>query len=258
MFNVELNHLLSIGLAFIRITAILFALPLFGDNPVPIRARIFTSLAMAFGLSQFMTLPSTAPFQYEPIALLLTILKEIILGLTFGYVARLAIVGLTMAASFVGYQMGFGTANLMMPGSVSSMDPFTALHRMIVLLIFLMLNLHFLFISGIYDTFSAIPIGNVAFSGETALALTSLTGQTFAIALKLSAPILISLLFTMSALGLMARTVPQMNVFTLSFPASFFLGLTIYIGTIPFFPGLFANRFFENKQELIQTLATFF
>lgn len=258
MYSFDFDMLLTYALAAVRMSAILFALPIFGDQPVPVRVRVFLSVGLAFGLSNFIEIPRVDVLSLSILEISLMVVKEIILGAAFGYASKMTIIGMTMAASFVGYQMGFGTANLMMPGVLSSMDAFTAFHRILVLLIFLALNLHFIFISGIYDSFKIIPLGEVHFQAQTAFLLTEMTAQIFVVALKLAAPVLIALLFTMAALGLMARTVPQMNVFTLSFPVSFFLGLIIYIGTIPFFPGWFTAQFYNTHEQLQGVLNTLF
>ena len=59
-----------------------------------------------------------------------------------------------MAASFVGYQMGFGTASLMVPDAGAPLSPFAAFHRIVFLLIFLLLNLHMFYIKALVDTLS--------------------------------------------------------------------------------------------------------
>lgn len=71
----------------------------------------------------------------------------------------------------------------------------------------------------------------------------------FSIALQLATPILVALLFTMAALGILARTVPQLNVFIVSFPISFAVGLTIYIATLPLYPNWFRNHYKNMRAE---------
>ena len=128
-----------------------------------------------------------------------------------------------MAASFVGYQMGFGTANIMMPGSDTQMNAFTSFHRIFILLVFLSLNLHYIYLHAITKSFQIVPAGMGLPTGEFIQIILQSTSEIFKVSLQLAAPMLVALLFSMAALGLVARTVPQMNVFTLSFPLSFFV-----------------------------------
>jgi flagellar biosynthetic protein FliR len=246
----DTTSLLIGALAFMRIGAIMVSLPVFGDAPTPLRTRILLSMAITIGV--FPTLPAAWGPDLNVDALLIAafIIKEILVGLFIGYIARLAFTGLLMAAGLVSYQMGFGTSNLFMPDADGSMDSFSAFHRIVCMLIFLSLNLHYIFLNGIADSFTLIPGGAASFHGNLGEILITLSSGIFLVAVQLSAPVTIALLFTMAAMGLIARTVPQMNVFTLSFPASFFIGLAIYIATMPFFPQWMKEHYFSYESAV--------
>ena len=49
-----------------------------------------------------------------------------------------------MVANLVGYQMGFGTANLLLPWDLQ-INAFTALHRILVLVFFPQPGLHYIY-----------------------------------------------------------------------------------------------------------------
>ena len=246
-FNFEPTAILTGALVFIRISALMFALPIFGDSTTPIRIRILLAVAVAFGL--FPVIPQTwAPsFDLAMVEIFILIGKEILIGLIIGFSAKMFFEGVVMAAHFVGYQMGFGTSNLFIPDGGLQINGFTALHRNIVMLLFLTLGLHHVFLEAIVGTFQLIPAGEVTLRGDLATALIEMTAGIFVTAMKLGAPILIALLFTMAALGLIAKTVPQMNIFTMSFPISFFVGLLIYAATVPFFSKLAKDSLGRNQ-----------
>jgi flagellar biosynthesis protein FliR len=242
-------------LAFVRICSLLIALPVFGDQPTPLRVRILLALGITVGV--FPTLPiDWAPnLDVDVFLLAAYIIKEAIIGLFLGYMARAAFTGLLMASGLTAYQMGFGTSSLFLADAGSQMDSFTAFHRIICMLLFLTLNLHYVFLSGISDSFALIPGGQANFHGDLGEVLITITAGIFSIAMKISAPIIVSLLFTMAALGLVARTVPQMNVFTLSFPASFFLGLGVYVATMPLFPQWMQDHYLGYESAINSVLS---
>jgi flagellar biosynthetic protein FliR len=122
------------------------------------------------------------------------------------------------------------------------------------MLIFLVLSMHHIFIAGIFESFKLIPAGGLSLNAPLAVMLLDISSGVFVIAVQLSAPILVAVLFTTAALGLIARTVPQMNVFTISFPANFFIGLLVYIATLPFFPEWLREHFYTGKDQLFATL----
>jgi len=248
------TELLIGALAFMRVSAIMFSLPLIGDAPTPVRARVLVSLAITVGI--FPVLPATwyGSIGLDMLSFFSLVIRELTIGLLFGFAARMLFDGLIMAASVVSYQMGFGTGSLFMPDFGGQMDSYTAFHRIVVMLIFLVLSMHHIFIAGIFESFKLVPAGGLSFNGPLAVMLLDISSGVFVIAVQLSAPILVAVLFTTAALGLVARTVPQMNVFTLSFPANFFIGLLIYIATLPFFPEWMREHFYNGKDQLFATL----
>jgi flagellar biosynthetic protein FliR len=243
-------QLLVGALAFLRIGGIVFALPVTGDPPTPVRARLMLALALTMGL--YGTLPKTfAPsLAIDVLQIANCVVRELVIGLVIGFLGRVAFDGLLMAANVVAYQMGFGTAGLFMPDFGAQMDGFTAFHRMVIMLLFLTLGLHQVFFAALVDTFRIIPAGHAGLNGSVGVVMITVTAGIFAAALQLAAPILVALLFTMAALGLVARTVPQLNVFTMSFPLSFTIGLVIYIATFPFFPGWMREHFLDVQDGL--------
>ena len=254
MFNIDESLLMLYATSFIRIGAILFALPIFGDAPTPARVRVFLALALSLVITPTLNsnwlIPPKSLLQLLPI-----ILSEISVGLVIGFASRMLFEGIIMAASVVGFQMGFGASNLFIPDAGAQMNAFTATHRMLIMLMFLGLNLHHIFIAGLYESFAVVPAGAATINGDVVAVLVQLSSQIFTIGIQLAAPVLISLLFTMGALGLMARTVPQMNVFALSFPISFFVGMVIYIAALPFYPTWMRDQIMQSYDSTLRAIA---
>lgn len=244
-------------LVFVRLTAICSFLPFFGDQTTPVRARILFCLALSFVFYPIATMEISSQKLMDPIILGIAIGRELIVSFALGFTARLAFEGIVMAANIVGFQMGFGTASLLVADANQSMNAFTAFHRFMVLMLFFSLGLHHIYFSAIKDSFDIVPLGSFFLSADLGLSFIAMTGGIFVIAIKLAAPILVALLFTMAALGLMARTVPQMNVFTLSFPLSFFAGLLVYAACFPLFPNWMEDHFMENSIRMKEVLASF-
>ncbi len=255
MFDLPYNVALAGAVIFLRISGILFTLPIIGDEPTPVRVRILLAVALAFVIY-----PVIMPQWFGEgmpdslMGLLLLIVKELLVGLVIGFVSRLFFDGIIMAASIVGYQMGFGTANLLVPDANIQMNSFTALHRIVLMLVFLSLNLHHNYIEAIITSFRYIPCGLASSKGELGTLLIDVTTSVFSVSVQLSSPVLVALMFTMAALGLVARTVPQINIFTMSFPTSFFIGLLIYVASLPYFPQMIRLKFGENYSQILQSL----
>ncbi len=257
MLPIDTIQLLTAAAVFLRITGIVSLLPLFGEGSVPVRVRIILSAALAvgvypsipesYGLSLQTSLSDVWIFSF-------VMAKELLIGVVIGYTAKLAFEGVVMAAYIVGVQMGFSTSTIFMPDSDATTNAFSALHRLLIVLIFLSLNLHHMYLTSMVDSFRMIPFGFAWPSASLSELLVSFSGSIFVTALQLAAPTLIGLLFTTAALGLISRAVPQANVFVMSFPVSFFAGLIIYMATLPMLPGWLRGHFSESQMQLLAAL----
>ncbi|WP_141730938.1 flagellar biosynthetic protein FliR [Oligoflexus tunisiensis] len=254
IYGITVESILTAALIFIRVGGILFALPFIGDQPTPVRVRILLAVALTFTIHGLVPPNWLTAFPQDPLVYFLLVIKEICIGLFIGFVARIAFDSIIMAASLLGYQMGFGVADLFMPDADVQMNAFTAFHRILMLMIFLGLNLHHIYLDAMIRTFSMIPAGGIAPQMEMGNFLIELTGGIFRVSMQLAAPVLVALMFTNTALGLIARTVPQLNVFTLSFPVGFFVGLAVYMACLPFFPGWAAEHFNTSQEQILLTL----
>ncbi len=251
---ISTNQVFVGTLIFLRIGGILFALPVVGDQPTPVRVRLLLALALTICLYPIIPSSWMPNLALDPFVVANYVIRELLIGVVIGFVARVAFDGIVMASTLVAYQMGFGTGQLFMPDFGGQIDAFTAFHRALIMLIFFTLGLHHIFFTAIMDSFLLIPGGAAQISGSLGPILTEITAGVLVIAVQLSAPILVALLFTMAALGLVARTVPQMNVFVMSFPISFAIGVIVYIATLPMFPSWLQDHFIGTHDQITAAL----
>jgi flagellar biosynthesis protein FliR len=258
LFAIDTNQILTAAAIFLRISSIVALLPLFGDSTVPVRVRIILSVALAVGIYPILPPPLTLGMLgalNDIGSLSILMMKEILIGLVLGYTAKLAFDGVVMAANMVGLQMGFNTASVFMPDADDTTNGFTALHRMLVVLVFLALNLHHIYIKSIFESFKLIPLGQAHITGGLSTHLLAVSAGIFATAVQLAAPLLVGLLFATAALGLINRAVPQANVFVMSFPANFFVGLFLYMALIPMLPNWLSGHFESSQRHILTALS---
>jgi flagellar biosynthetic protein FliR len=243
LFAIDTTQILTAAAIFFRISCIVALLPLFGDSSVPVRVRILLSVALTVGVY-----PILPPSVTAGLAPAINDVGTLSIGLVLGYTAKLAFDGVIMAANMVGLQMGFNTASVFMPDADDTTNGFTALHRMLVVLIFLALNLHHVYIKSVFDSFKLIPLGQAHVPG-------TLNSHLLVVSAGIFAPLLVGLLFSTAALGLINRAVPQANVFVMSFPANFFVGLFLYMALIPLLPGWLSIHFEASQQHILTALS---
>jgi len=147
---------------------------------------------------------------------------------------RMIFAGIQLAGQLAGYQMGLAIANVLDPATSGQFPIISQIYNLIAMLIFITINAHHWFLRAIKESFTLVPPLGFQFSSSLADQLVSLSGNIFVIAVKVGAPIIVVLLLTSVASGLIARTVPQMNVFIVAMPLKIAVGLLFLILSIPY------------------------
>jgi flagellar biosynthetic protein FliR len=168
---------------------------------------------------------------------------EVLIGVIIGFTARLLFAAVQLAGQLVGFQMGFGIVNVIDPQTSAQVSIIAQFENIITLLIFLALNAHHWFIMAIAKSFEVVPLLTFSFTNSLMEALVQLSCDMFVVAAKVAAPIIAILLFTSVALGLLARTVPQMNIFIVGFPLKLAIGLLAVGLTLPLLSTILRNLF---------------
>jgi flagellar biosynthesis protein FliR len=252
--NISLPQLQLFFLVFLRVGAVLMSIPVFDSKSIP----LFFKIALAFTTSMALF----PILELEPLALItnffamgVSVAGEILLGLVIGFSVKLIFAGIQLAGQLAGYQMGMALANVMDPSSSQQVPLLAQFNNLIALLIFITINAHYWFIRALAHSFQLVPPLNVNFSGSLMEHLIKMSGNMFVIGIQIGAPVIASLLITSVAFGLIARTVPQMNVFIVAMPLKIAVGLLFLGFSLPYFSaflekifnGLGQNIFFMLK-----------
>ncbi|MCK5237867.1 MAG: flagellar biosynthetic protein FliR, partial [Deltaproteobacteria bacterium] len=133
-----------------------------------------------------------------------------------------------------GMQMGFAVANVLDPQTNSQLSVVAQFYNLLAILLFFALNIHLAFITAIKESFEYIAPYTFSLNRGVVEGLFLMAGNIFAIAVKLAAPVMVTILLANIAMGVLARTVPQLNIFVVGFPITIALGLVIVGITLPF------------------------
>jgi len=175
---------------------------------------------------------------------------ESALGVLLGLVAQFIFAGVQLGGQLAGIQMGFGIANLIDPQSHAQVTIIAQWQQLMTLLAFLVLDAHHLLIRALLESFRTAPPGAVGLAAAGVGRAVELAGSLFVLGARIAAPVLIVLLLTNGALGVLARTIPQLNVFVVGFPVNVGVGLLVLGASLPFTIRLLAARFTELEPAL--------
>jgi flagellar biosynthetic protein FliR len=221
-------HLLSLFLIFVRILAVLMTAPLFSNRSVPTIAKIGFAGLLSLILLPVPGAPASAHLDTLPANLLpfaLMVAQEVLIGAVIGFVSNLVFMAVGIAASMMGLQAGFRAANLFNPFTNVSSSSLNQFYTLMAIALFLTIDGHHWLISALVRTFKVAPLGTFVFNNTVSNGLITLTNEAFIAGARLALPVVGTLLLTDLGLGLIARAVPQVQVFFVGLPLKMGLGL---------------------------------
>jgi len=254
------NHIGYFLLIFARISGIFSTAPVFGAMVVPNTAKAGLALMLSLIAAPLLLAQTHPPIPETFLAYALIVVSEFLVGAIIGYVAYLAFYGIQMAGAILDIQIGFGMVNVIDPQFGQSIPLIGNFQYLLALLIFFATNSHHLFLAAVFSTFQIVPLAQAISFSSLALHLAEIINNVFVIAVKIALPVVVSLFLTEVALGILAKTMPQLNIFVVGIPARIIVGLFVLFLAIPFyivflevlFNGMFSdiNRVLEGIRGL--------
>ncbi len=239
-------------LILLRASGLFIMAPMFSHKTIPVLIKIGVLLSLSLLLVPTInasTLPQIESFwQLAGLAF-----KEILVGVIIGLLFRLLFMGAKTAGAMIGYQIGF--AMVSMPdieegGQIAIMGSFWFL---VAMLVFLSIDGHHLVLTAFADSYEVIPPGVVGLASSVGELIIKYTAYVFVIALKMAAPVMITLFLTDVALGTIAKTMPTMNVFFVGFPIKIGVGLMVMALSLPIFAYVLEKgmMYLDNELRLV-------
>ena len=179
------------------------------------------------------------------------------IGLAIAFAVRLIFTAVQVAGTMVDFQMGFGVVNVIDPQTQAQVSITAQFQNILAVLIFLASDAHHFIIGAVVQSFDLINLAQVDFSNVTPELILRYFSTMFVIAIKIAAPIMAILFFLSVGLGLVARTVPQMNVFIVGFPLQIGVGLLMVALAMPFFSLVLQNQISELPARLAGLMRSF-
>ena len=220
-------------LVLTRVGAIFFMMPVFSSRALPTQIKAASSLVMAICLTPFVPLNSR-DFPDSTIQYVFYVVSELFVGISLALILRLIFAGLQTAAQMAGFQIGFSVANIVDPHSGTQSVVVAEFAYLFALLLFLTANGHHYVLKVLHDSFWILRPGELHLTRPIYDLVVDFGGKMFMLSVKLMAPVMTVLLLGQVALGILAKTVPQMNMLIMSFGLNvilglFFLGITIQV-----------------------------
>jgi len=224
--NATLPALLTFFIILLRVSAVVVFAPIFSSTSIPAQVKIAFSLIFAMVLypvvKQYIHITD---FSIMNIAVIVA--REVVLSAALAFCVHFVWAGIELGAQLVGFMMGFSIANVLSPEENLQISILAEFESIIAILIFLIINGHYIFIRAMADSFKMVPVGGFVLNQNVFEVLNKLALMMFGVAFKILAPAVIALLITNVVFGIIARTMPQINIMIVAFPLSIGIGLFV-------------------------------
>lgn len=214
--SIPLQPLLVFTLVLARVSGLVSTAPIYGtaETPPRVRALLAFTLALLMMPTQW---NAGGPLPETLIDLLIVVAGELMIGLTLGLGVSILFSAAQLAGQVISQVSGMSLADVFDPTFDENVPLFSELLRLFTLAIFLGMGGHRLVMAGLLDTFAAIPPGQAGVSDSLAECLSALVSESLALGIRIAAPVTTALLLAALVLGLIGRTVPQLNIIALGF-----------------------------------------
>jgi len=247
----------TILFTFFRVSGLFLTGPLFAQQGIPHHLKLMLALTIAMVLSPVVATNGFAVPE-NLIDVVVLAVREFMVGLLIGFVFMSLFVGVQMAGAFIGFQMGFAIVNVIDPVTSQQVSILAQFKFIMAMLIFFILNGHHMMLQALASSYKLVPLGESVFRFAVYTEIARLITGIFVIAIKLAAPVMATLVLTDVGLGVISRTVPQMNIFIVGFPMKIALGLFFTAAALPIFGYVFRKALMiinDESYNLISYLA---
>lgn len=217
----------------------MFFLPFLGGKTVPFGVKAGLSFFLAlieWNILQTVTMPVSV------LQLLGFAIEQIMIGLCVGFMISCIFTAVQAAGEIIGMQIGFSIVNVFDPENQQPESIISRYFYISAVMIFFAIGGHHFLVRTIHESFTSVPLGRFVLSGNLFPIILNETTIMLTTAVKLSAPVLMTILISNVGMGIVAKTVPQINVFIVGMPLNIGIGLmTLYV-TMSVFLTVFSSH----------------
>jgi len=247
--DILITSFIIVLLIFVRILSAFIAAPVYGHSSIPSVAKIFISFVIAYIIFSAVD-TSSIIIEFNVWWFLINILKEVVTGLIIGFSLNLIFYGFNFAGTFIGFDMGLAMAQVLNPVEETTGNVIGQIIYFLALMIFFMIDGHHYLIRALTYSFTIVPLGSYSLTGEVYELLVKYSFAVFVIAVKISAPILVSFFLVHIAEGILAKVIPQMQVFFVTQPLKIGIGFILLIMVIPIYFYVIKNLLGQFEYKL--------
>ncbi len=211
---------------FARTGSAMLMLPGIGETFVPIRVRLLLSVLLALAVAPAIA-PQLPPEPTSAAGLLALLAGEVLIGVYFGLVARILLLTLDTAGRVISFSSGLAAATIFNPSLTETGTAIGLILTMLGILLLFITDLHHLVIRAVAESYTVFRPGGELMFADLSEAVTELVSGSFRVAMQFAAPFYVFSLLFFAGLGVVARLMPQLQIFFIGLPIQIYMGLSV-------------------------------
>lgn len=247
------SRLVIFTLVLARTSGMIVGAPIFSTLGMPRRVRALLAVTMALVVTPVYLGASPPPMdclaEYGRI-----LANEVLLGLLLGVGVNVVLSGTQIAGQLVSQMSGLSLADVASPGFDENQSVFSQLFYLVTLAVFVAVGGHRILTAALLDTFAWAPPGHAVVGGSLTEVFMDIVTQSFALGVRAAAPLVIVLLLSTLLLGLITRTLPQINIIAVGFGLNSLLTLGLLSVTLGAVAWTFQNPAIDVLQQIQDAL----
>ena len=244
-------------LVLTRVSGLFIISPFFGSLNIPAYFRVAAALLIALVIFPVLSGSSAV---YAPANIMLfavTVVGELFIGWLIGFVAYISFAAINMGGKIMDMQVGFAVVNVVDPTSGQQIPLIGSFLYNLGVIVLLVTNGHHMILAALVESFNVISLGAMEGNLSLPMMIANFTSAIFLTGMKIAMPVTFAILLTNVGLGILSRTMPQMNIFVVGLPLQLGIGIMMLSMILPFyvlFLDVLFNEMYGNITLAIRAL----
>ena len=234
-FDIVQGQIAAFLLVLTRTSGIFFISPFFGSLNIPVQIRAAVAIVMAVVTFPVIVKQTVVTAPDTLLMFAGTIAQELFIGWLIGFIAYVAFAAINMSGKIMDMQVGFSVANVMDPTSGQQSPLIGSFLYNLAIIYFVVANGHHMIIAALIDSFQRIPLDGLIWNASLTNLIADFTAGVFLTGMKIAMPVTFSILMVNVGMGILARTMPQMNIFVIGIPLHLMIGTFMLSMLMPFY-----------------------
>ena len=257
-FDIFQGQVACFLLVLTRTSGIFFISPFLGSMNVSYKLRACAAIGLATILFPVVVKMYAVEVPENLLMFAATVIKEMFIGWLIGLVGYITLTAVNMAGKIMDMQVGFAVVQMMDPTTQQQSGMIGTFLYNLTIIYFVITNGHHVIISALAESFRIIPLDSMIWNTSLPQLMIDLTAGIFMNGMKIAMPVTFAILLTNVGMGILARTMPQMNIFVVGIPLQLTIGTSMISMVLPFyilFLDVIFNEMYANISIALKALA---